>query len=128
MITATFKENNKLIHKFIIEGHANFAPTGQDIVCAAVSSLVLATCNALLYLEECEVADEDGLLVCTVKEPSEITNTLMQPLLIGLNGIAEKHPNHLKVISYNRKNSHDGGYSLANEFEIDSNFIIESGD
>lgn len=99
MITATFKENNKLIHKFIIEGHANYAPTGQDIICAAVSSLVLATCNALLYLEECEVTDEDGLLVCTVKEPSETSNTLIQPLIIGITGIAEQHPKNLKVVN-----------------------------
>ncbi|MER2130809.1 MAG: ribosomal-processing cysteine protease Prp [Carnobacterium inhibens] len=42
MIQATFHMNEKEdILAFKVEGHAGYAPSGRDIVCAAVSSLVI---------------------------------------------------------------------------------------
>lgn len=33
--------------RLTVQGHAGFAPRGQDIVCAAVSALMLALCERL---------------------------------------------------------------------------------
>lgn len=97
MITATFNKKNELITNFTIEGHANFASSGNDIVCAAVSALVIATSNTLSHYEKCEVKDYDGLFCCWIKEPSEFTETLMQPLLTGMNSISIQYETHVKV-------------------------------
>ncbi|MFY9272078.1 MAG: ribosomal-processing cysteine protease Prp, partial [Thermacetogeniaceae bacterium] len=41
MIRATFFENSSgELQGFIVEGHAGYAPAGEDIVCAGVSALV----------------------------------------------------------------------------------------
>lgn len=98
MITATLKMRHNLVTGFKIDGHANFAPKGQDIICAAVSALAIATSNALDQFNKCEVAEADGMLVCVVNDPDDLTTTLLQPLLIGLDGIAEQHPDNLKVV------------------------------
>jgi uncharacterized protein YsxB (DUF464 family) len=38
--------SNQRIHSFSIEGHANYAKTGSDIVCAGVSAISVGTVNA----------------------------------------------------------------------------------
>jgi len=41
MIRATFLESKSgELQGFIVEGHAGYAPAGEDIVCAGVSALV----------------------------------------------------------------------------------------
>ncbi|MDD3503886.1 MAG: ribosomal-processing cysteine protease Prp [Eubacteriales bacterium] len=35
-----------------VSGHANYAPRGQDIVCAAVSTLAIALINSIKDLTE----------------------------------------------------------------------------
>ncbi|WP_278046303.1 ribosomal-processing cysteine protease Prp [Desemzia sp. C1] len=42
------------IASFKVEGHAGFAPSDRDIVCAAVSSLVIGTVNVLRQLTDAE--------------------------------------------------------------------------
>ena len=54
MITITVKKRNGNYLEFVSKGHAGYAEEGQDIVCAAVSVLVINTC--LLYTSD--AADE----------------------------------------------------------------------
>ena len=41
MIKVKVEENNNYISKVTIKGHANYDELGKDIVCAAVSSIVI---------------------------------------------------------------------------------------
>lgn len=81
-------------------GHAGFAPEGEDIVCAAVSALLITTFNGMeAYTEEeFTVKDSDGY----IKAVFEGVNTpegalLMDTLLLGLEQIKEQYPKYLKV-------------------------------
>ena len=51
---------------FDVEGHAGFAESGQDIVCAAVSMLVINTINSIEQLVSDEYTltsdEEDGVI------------------------------------------------------------------
>ena len=47
MITITVKKRNDTYIEFRIKGHAGYAEEGQDIVCAAVSVLIINTVNSL---------------------------------------------------------------------------------
>ena len=47
MITITVKKRNGNYLEFVSKGHAGYAEEGQDIVCAAVSVLVINTVNSL---------------------------------------------------------------------------------
>ena len=42
MIRITYREAKENVLKLRAEGHAGYAPKGQDIVCAAVSTLMQA--------------------------------------------------------------------------------------
>jgi len=47
MIKITATRNNGKIVSLTVKGHANSAPKGEDLVCAAVSSVLVGGCNAL---------------------------------------------------------------------------------
>ena len=47
MIKITASRNNGKITSLTVKGHANSAPYGEDLVCAAVSSILVGGCNAL---------------------------------------------------------------------------------
>lgn len=47
MIRAVFLQSGQCYTGFTVSGHAGYAERGEDIVCAAVSSAVQLTCNAI---------------------------------------------------------------------------------
>lgn len=47
MITATFIKSNGEFTGFTVSGHSGYANSGEDIVCAGVSSAVQLTVNAI---------------------------------------------------------------------------------
>ena len=62
MITITVKKRNGNYLEFVSKGHAGYAEEGQDIVCAAVSVLVINTVNSLETFtdDQFEVQEDDG--------------------------------------------------------------------
>lgn len=59
MITVLIEQDG-LEHRVTVAGHAGYAEKGQDIVCAGVSSLFVALCEA---------ADREGALRDLLTEP-----------------------------------------------------------
>lgn len=96
MIQAIFKMKNNQIVEYEVLGHANYAPIGSDIVCAAVSSLVIAITNELAEVSLTGEVDTDGLFVRLV-EVSERTDALTKTLYNGLTSIAEQYPKNLSL-------------------------------
>ena len=85
------------------EGHANFAPAGQDIVCAAVSGLIG---TLRLTLQEWEARGEildyecvvyDGNLTIVFWAKTDVANILIENLEIGIRAIAEEYPDHVSI-------------------------------
>lgn len=83
------------------EGHAGFAPNGQDIVCAAVSALLGAL---RLTLKEWEAGGEiidyecmvyDGNLTIVFWSKTDKVDVLMEYIETGIRAIAEDHPAHV---------------------------------
>ena len=81
MITITVKKRNGNYLEFVSKGHAGYAEEGQDIVCAAVSVLVINTVNSpvtergtllmdslILGLTEIEHSYNNRYLTVKVKE------------------------------------------------------------
>lgn len=95
MIRATIKYNG-----FRIEGHANYAPSGYDIVCAGVSTLV-ATVLTSAYgtVEENEIDQEKGIVDVSYLEPMECEDrVLLNALAKGLKLIHEQYPRYVEVL------------------------------
>ena len=73
-------------------GHAGFARHGKDIVCAAVSGLVLNTINSIEEFTEdkfsCATEEKAGLVeFMIVSEVSKESALLMDSLFLGLTNI-----------------------------------------
>ena len=64
MITIKVRKKNGSYEEFISKGHAGYAEAGQDIVCAAVSALIITTVNSLEKFtdDKFDVQEEDGFV------------------------------------------------------------------
>lgn len=96
-----FKENGHY-KQFKISGHADYAEEGQDIVCAAVSALVINTINSIEQFTEdaftCDCADGQISSWEFTSDVSAATDLLMDSLLLGLENIQRSYGDeHLQV-------------------------------
>ena len=99
MIRAEFYESNGKLKGFSISGHAGYAESGYDIVCAAVSSAVELTCNLITesFGIEAEVTAKENKVSCKVSKPEEMTEKLIGMLKIHLGYISEEFPKTIKI-------------------------------
>lgn len=81
--------------KFRIDGHAGYAEEGQDIVCAAVSALVINAINSIEKFTEdaftCDCADGQISSWEFTSTVSPATDLLMDSLLLGLENIQRSY-------------------------------------
>lgn len=87
-------------YKIIVEGHAGFAPPGQDIVCAGVSALSQALVQALDVLAPGEAVFhiEPGKVVIQFQTHSEKSRLLARSFFIGTEMIAQAYPENVSLI------------------------------
>ena len=82
---------------FTCDGHAGFADYGEDIVCAAISALVINTINSLEQItgEQIQVETDEnvGTIRCRfVNQPlKETSKALMDSLVLGLTQIEKQY-------------------------------------
>ena len=107
MTTVTFFTEGSRITGFEVKGHSGYAPEGEDIVCAAVTSAVrLVECavNDVLGLEApVKVREKDASI--TLKLPNGLgqTNestcqTLLAALMVHFVQLAEEYPDYISVL------------------------------
>ena len=83
--------------KFTCDGHAGYADYGKDIVCAAISILVINTVNSFEEITkepvQVEADEEAGRIACTfLRQPLKETSTaLMDSLVLGLTHIERQY-------------------------------------
>ena len=90
------KNRNNEYVRFICSGHAGFDEYGKEIVCAALSMLVINTVNSIDSLTDCrlEVADDeaDGKIdVVFPDASSREAHLLMDSMILGIQGIIETY-------------------------------------
>ncbi|MGI6010337.1 MAG: ribosomal-processing cysteine protease Prp [Ruminococcus sp.] len=85
------------------KGHAGYGEEGSDIVCAAVSALMINTVNSIEKFTEDDFSGEqgDGFLSLRFTDTvSEKTKLLMDSLILGLKTIQENYGrNFLEITS-----------------------------
>ena len=90
------KTVNKKYAGFICMGHAEYAENEPDIVCAAVSVLVINTINSIEKLagQQTEVIknEETGFIKCDFKDSlNEKSILLMDAMVLGLKDISKSY-------------------------------------
>lgn len=103
MISVNILKNKGKYSKIELYGHAEFDDYGKDIVCAAVSALVVNCANSIenftddLILSE---THEDGTTEILLKENiSHDTELLIDSMLFGLKEINKTYGNKVLKIS-----------------------------
>ena len=101
MIRLQLVKSGKDIEGFQISGHAGYAPHGQDIVCAGVSSLTQTALLGLMeYLHREVVYDvASGKLLVELKgSPDDLTEAILQSMLLGLIEIQKLSPEAVRIL------------------------------
>ena len=99
MIKVEVISNNSFINKVNILGHAMYDDYGKDIVCSAVSSIVITTVNGIIKLDKEAiryVQDKKGLYIEVLKE-DKIFNTLINNMIDLLKELEKDYPKNIIV-------------------------------
>ena len=107
MTTVTFHSEGSRLVGFDIQGHSGYAPEGEDIVCAAVTSAVrLTECaiNDVLGLEaSVKVREKDASI--SLKLPAKLgqtaestCQTLLAALMVHFVQLNEEYPEYITVL------------------------------
>ena len=94
MIKVNIKQNH-----IEINGHAMFDDYGKDIVCAAVSSIVITSINGILRLDDKAISyklSSDGIIINILKDSRE-TNLLILNMTSLLKELEEKYRKNIKI-------------------------------
>ena len=81
------------------KGHANYDEAGKDLVCSAVSAIIIGGFNALNDDEAEEIIVEKGYAKCTITgEISDHDVNVLDTILIQLLTIEKSYPKFIKVL------------------------------
>lgn len=114
MITITIArehDNNRIV-SFAVEGHANYAKHGKDIVCAGVSAVSVGTVNAIeaLAAVKLPVKMKNGWLSSSIPQlvdqiADDKTQLLLESMIVMLDSIAQSYGDYVSVHDRNSNNS-----------------------
>ena len=82
-----------------ISGHAMYADYGKDIVCSAVSSIIITTINGILTINDQAITYKnktDGIEI-EIKSFDNVTLKLIDNMIQLLTKLSNDYPKNLKV-------------------------------
>ena len=95
---------------FRMKGHAGYAKSGEDIVCAGVSALVINTINSIeaftedTFADDIQKQEEDVVFFAVSSSPvSEQSKLLLESLRLGLRGIKREYGNNFIELDEKRE-------------------------
>ena len=100
MITVTIHRSNDSYAGFKVVGHAGYAEEGYDIICAAVSVLVVNAVNSIeTFTDDKFAAREDHGIVELILEGSvsDKTTLLLDSMILGLRDIQTQYGNEFRM-------------------------------
>lgn len=98
MIKVSIKKENERIKEVVIKGHALYDTLGKDIVCAAVSSIVITTVNGILSIDKDSInVDEKGFIITILKEDL-IIDKLINNMVSLLKELSIEYPNNINIL------------------------------
>ena len=103
MIRITFQTRNSEYKAVISEGHAEYAEAGEDIVCSAISILLINTANAIEQFTDSFLGadSDDGVFSLVLTDhPDEKAKVLMDTLVLGLKSIEEEYGEEFVKLDY----------------------------
>lgn len=99
MIHIIFVDENNEIKSFEVKGHAGSGPYGHDLVCSAVSSIILGGLNNLRDGDDHYKIEVKEGYVCleTLKEVSEHDQIVLETIEKQIESVAVSYPKNAKL-------------------------------
>lgn len=99
MIKISISKKENLIDEILVKGHALYDESGKDIVCSAVSSIIITTINALIKIDDTVIDYEDksGYIKIKVLKHSDITDLLLDNMLDLLEELTSQYKKYVKI-------------------------------
>lgn len=94
MLKCVFQKSGIGFSGFEISGHAGYGTAGNDIVCAAVSSCVMLTCNAItdFFKADADIVISENEIRLVLNDENGCAKRLIWALYDHILYIAEDHP------------------------------------
>lgn len=99
MIKINISKKANLIDSILIKGHALYDESGKDIVCSAVSSIVITTINAIIKVNKSciDYKEKDGYIKIDVLKHEDITDLLIENMLDLLFELQTQYKEYVKI-------------------------------
>ena len=92
------RKDGKIVY-LSVKGHADYATEGKDIVCSAISAIVVGGINALNNPKDFDLKVEKGDVEVSAKaKASEHDYEVLETILIQLKSVEETSSKYVKVI------------------------------
>lgn len=100
MITAVFFDKYT---GFEIKGHSASAETGQDIICASVSSAAYMTANTITEIigTKADIKEKDGYMYFKLESENEEAENVIKGLSLHIGELSKMYPKN--VVRLTRK-------------------------
>lgn len=82
---------------FTAVGHAEYAESGQDIVCSAVSAVLQTTAIGLLEFCGAVIDVYNGNYSVHIARPEEYSFMLLRTMVLGIKQIEKEYPNYVQL-------------------------------
>lgn len=81
-------------------GHSGYAPPGQDIVCAAVSTLTQGLIASIEGLtgDRPDYTIAPGVFILKIKDLSAKAKLLVDSFFIGISGTIDAYPEYVRIV------------------------------
>ena len=93
-LRAVFFRQNGALKGFEVTGHAGYGEAGNDIVCSAVTSAVMLTCNTVtdFFHADAEVLVEENRVALSLNVPDDASERLLDSFHVHMKNISEDYP------------------------------------
>ncbi|MBR2833068.1 MAG: ribosomal-processing cysteine protease Prp [Bacilli bacterium] len=99
MIKINVKKENNKITNINITGHAMYDVIGKDIVCSAVSSIVITTINGILSIDDKAIEYEksnNGLQIKDI-DFDDVTQKLLNNMIELLEELSNQYKENIEI-------------------------------
>lgn len=99
------RDRNGVVSRLLVKGHANFAEYGRDLVCAAVSGIIISMANAIEELTGVSLHQpDDGDGKVDLRMPERVDEKTYQKLtllleatFLALKNVADDNPAYISL-------------------------------
>ena len=98
MINVKVTKKHDSISSLIVSGHANSGEYGKDLVCAAVSAVVIGGLNSITSHQHYSIEVREGFVsIKAIQLQNETDKIVLNTILVSLHTIEQNYRKYIKI-------------------------------